>query len=340
MLLKDFDLTTRNTLALPARAALYLEVGSRERLEALACDLSLKGLRRFVLGGGSNLVLTGDFDGLVLHIAIPGRRCTGEDADHWYVSAGAGENWNDFVRWTLDKGWPGLENLAQIPGSVGAAPVQNIGAYGLEVADRIAGLTAIDTHTGNPLRLSRADCRFAYRSSVFKQEGWHLDGRTAIVEVTFALPKRWTPLTAYADLAAELDARKNAAPNAREIAEAVAAVRRRKLPDPATHPNAGSFFQNPTVDAEKAAELTARDPTMPSYPQADGRVKLAAGWLIERAGWKGKRLGCVGFHEKQALVLVNYGGARASDLAALTHAVQADVKEKFGVDLIPEPVLL
>ncbi|MDR1367869.1 MAG: UDP-N-acetylmuramate dehydrogenase [Candidatus Accumulibacter sp.] len=340
MVLENFALTRLNTLALPAHAARYLEIRSTEQIEALTTDHSLRGMRRFVLGSGSNLVLTGDFDGLVLRALIPGRRLVGEDAGHWHISAGAGENWSDFVQWTLAHSWAGLENLSMIPGSVGAAPVQNIGAYGVEVADRILWLAAFDTITGKSMRFSRKDCCFSYRTSVFKQEGWHLDGRHIITEVTFGLPKRWLPQIAYADLSAELAARKKFAPSAQEIARSVIAVRRRKLPDPAVLPNAGSFFQNPIVYAKKAAELSAIYPEMPAHPQADGRVKLAAGWLIECAGWKGKRLGPVGFYEKQALVLVNYGGARAADVAALTRVAQSDVRKKFGVDLVPEPVFL
>jgi UDP-N-acetylmuramate dehydrogenase len=340
MILENFDLSKLNTLALPMRAARYLRLASTARIEALADDPSIKGMRRFVLGGGSNLVLPDDFDGLVLHTALPGRRFSGEDADHWRVSAGAGENWSDFVRWTLEQGWPGLENLSLIPGSVGAAPVQNIGAYGLEAADRILWLTAFDTRTGECQRFSHEDCRFGYRDSVFKREGWNLDGRFVIAEVTFGLPKRWSPQIAYTDLAAELDARKISAPSAKDIADAVIAVRRRKLPDPAELPNVGSFFQNPIIGTGKAAQLSALNPAMPVYPQADGYVKLAAGWLIERAGWKGKRLGPVGFYEKHALILVNFGGARETDVTALMRAVQSDVKEKFGINLAPEPVFL
>ena len=337
---REANLAQRNTLALPAHAALYARIASIEQLQKLA-DLYTPGNRRFfALGGGSNLVLTSDVDGLVLHISVPGRELLGEDDDAWYVRAGAGENWHDFVLWTLTQGRPGLENLALIPGTVGAAPIQNIGAYGLEVAERFHVLTAFDMQRGESVRFDRAGCRFGYRDSVFKQEGWHLDGRFVITDVTFRLPKKWTPLTRYADIAAELSVQSIVCPDARQIADAVVAVRRRKLPDPAQLPNTGSFFHNPVVDKDATDRLAAMHSNLPRYPQPDGRVKIAAGWLIEQAGWKGRSLGPVGMYEKQALVLVNHGGATGADVIALMRAVQRDVAEKFGVELTPEPVFL
>ena len=326
-----------NTLALPGHAAFYARISAVAQLKALAgkCET-----RRFVLGGGSNLVLSGDFDGLVLHMAISGRELVAEDAEAWYVQAGAGETWHDFVCWTLDQGWPGLENLSLIPGTVGAVPIQNIGAYGLEVAERFHSLTAFDVLRGESVTFDRTACRFGYRDSVFKQEGWHLDGRFAITEVTFRLPKQWQALTRYADLAAELDAQGIANASAAQVAAAVSAVRRRKLPDPAVLPNAGSFFHNPVVDGPTLNRLRAAWPALPSYAQADGRSKLAAGWLIEQSGWKGRDLGPVGMYEKQALVLVNHGGASGGDVHALMQAVQRTVLERFGIELRPEPIFL
>ncbi len=337
---RDADLRLRNTLALPGRAAFYTRISAAEQLAALA-ECYAPGERRcFVLGGGSNLVLQGDFDGLILHMAIPGRALIAEDADAWYVRAGAGETWHDFVQWTLAQGWPGLENLSLIPGTVGAAPIQNIGAYGLEACDRFHALTAFDMQRGETLRFDRSACRFGYRDSVFKQEGWHLDGRMVITDVTFRLPKHWQPQTRYADIAGELAAREISTPNAQQIADAVIAVRQRKLPDPARIPNTGSFFHNPIVDATTAQRLLAAHPTLPHYPQPDGRMKVAAGWLIEQAGWKGRDLGLAGMYEKQALVLVNRGGATGADVASLMRAVQDAVSDQFGIDLSPEPVFL
>ena len=334
---REARLDARNTLALPGFAAYYARIDARDQLEQLVGRLPP---RAFVLGGGSNVVLRGDFDGLVLHMAIGGRQLLGEDADAWYVRAGAGENWHDFVGWTLAQGWPGLENLSLIPGTVGAAPIQNIGAYGLEVGERIDAATAIDMATGELRRFSRAACRFAYRDSVFKQQGWHLDARLVIVEVVFRLPKAWRALTTYADVAGELAARGIGSPEARDVAAAVAAIRQRKLPDPAVLPNAGSFFQNPLVDAPTVQRLRARFADVPCYAQPGGGFKLAAGWLIEQAGWKGRDLGAVGMYEQQALVLINRGGATGEDVCALMHAVMRDVRELFGVELKPEPVML
>lgn len=334
---RDVDLASRNTLALPGRAALYAEVHTADQLAQLAGKIAG---RCFILGGGSNLLLSGDYDGLVLRMAIGGRTLVGEDSEAWYVRAGAGENWHEFVAWTLDQGWPGLENLALIPGTVGAAPVQNIGAYGIEAGERIDSLTAIDTRSGETLRYDRNACRFGYRDSVFKQNGDHLSGRLAITSVTFRLPKSWQAITRYGEVDAELAARSIDQPDARQVFDAIVAIRQRKLPDPAQLPNAGSFFHNPLVDAATAQRLRAAHPGLPCYAQPDGSSKLAAGWLIERAGWKGRDLGPVGMYEKQALVLVNRGGATGNDVVALMHAVQHDVRQQFGVDLTPEPVVL
>ena len=337
---RQADLGRHNSLALPGSAALYAYITASAQLASLRNSPAVAERRRFVLGSGSNLVLTGDYDGLVVHMAIAGRALLGEDAEAWYVRAGGGERWHDFVQWTLAQGWPGLENLSLIPGTVGAAPIQNIGAYGLEVAERFHCLDAFDMQTGETTRFDRADCRFGYRDSVFKQEGWHRDGRFVVTGVSFRLAKQWQPLTRYADIALELDTQNITAPSAQDVANAVIAIRQRKLPDPAQVPNAGSFFHNPVVDATTVQALLAKHPNMPHYPQADGRCKLAAGWLIEHAGWKGKNLGPVGMYEKQALVLVNRGGATGADVTALMHAVQRDVRSTFGVTLTPEPIFI
>jgi UDP-N-acetylmuramate dehydrogenase len=328
------DLRALNTLALPGSAALFARIDSAGQL----ANPALAQTPRFILGAGSNLVLGGDFDGLVLHMAIPGRRLIDQDADSWYVEAGAGENWHDFVQWTLAQGWPGLENLSLIPGTVGAAPIQNIGAYGLEVAERFHALTTWDFEKRAFLTVDRDNCHFAYRDSIFKQQGWHLSGRMAITSVIFRLPKAWMPNTRYTDVAQELAALGVTSPTAQDISRAIIAIRQRKLPDPAATPNAGSFFHNPVVDRSIAEKLGAEFPTLPRYPQPDGRVKLAAGWLIEQTGWKGKNLGPVGMYEKQALVLVNHGGATGADVRCAMAAVQAAVREKFAVDLTPEPI--
>ncbi len=337
LLVRDAPLQSLNTFGLPARAAWFAAIETPLQLAGLIAMPEWKHRRRFVLGGGSNLILADDFDGLVLHVRLSGRELIAENADAWFVRAGAGESWCDFVRWTLDRGWPGLENLSLIPGTVGAAPIQNIGAYGLEVTERFQQLEAVDLETGEAVVLDHAACRFGYRDSVFKREA---AGRYLITAVTFRLPKRWQPVTRYADLARELEARGIAAPTARDVSDAVVAIRSRKLPDPARIANAGSFFKNPVVDAATFARLIGRHPDLPHYPQPDGRVKLAAGWLIERCGWKGGGIGPAGVYEHQALVLVNRGGARGEDVLRLARAIQASVRAAFGVELEPEPVIL
>jgi UDP-N-acetylmuramate dehydrogenase len=251
------------------------------------------------------------------------------------VRAAAGENWHGLVQWTLAHGLPGLENLSLIPGSAGAAPIQNIGAYGSELKDVFHSLTAFDFDSGELLSLDRAACRFGYRDSVFKHE---LRDRAVILDVTFALPKQWRPKLGYAELAREIEARGIGLPDAQAISEAVIAIRRRKLPDPAQVGNAGSFFKNPVVPADKRDALLAAHPQLVSHVQPDGSYKLAAGWLIDRCGWKGRTLGAAGVYERQALVLVNRGQASGQEIASLARAIQEDVARAFGVMLEPEPV--
>lgn len=333
----NFSLRQHNTFGIDASAHAYLPVTSLETLRLLRSDPDAARLPRLVLGGGSNLVLTRDFPGLVLHMCNLGREIIGEDDDAVYVRAAAGENWHGLVLWTLEQGLAGLENLSLIPGSVGAAPIQNIGAYGVELQERIHGLTAIDMEGGEILTLDRTACAFAYRDSVFKH---HLRDRAVVLDVTFALPKRWQPALRYADVAQELDARKLLQPSARDISDAVIAIRTRKLPDPSVIGNAGSFFKNPIVTAAQKNALLEQHSQLVSYLQPNGSYKLAAGWLIDQCGWKGKNLGAAGVYEKQALVLVNRGGASGQDVVRLAQAVQADVMARFGVALEPEPIFI
>ena len=331
------DLRPFNTFGLPACAERLAVIEDAAQIAALVARPDWAATPRLILGGGSNLVLTQDFAGLVLKVEIAGRRLVGEDEDAWYVEAGAGENWHDFVRWTLAQGWPGLENLSLIPGTVGAAPVQNIGAYGLEMAERCHSLRAVSLETGATQQLTTADCHFGYRDSVFKHG---LAGRVLIAAVTFRLPRRWQPVTAYAELARELATRGLQQPTPHDVSDAIIAIRRRKLPDPAVIGNAGSFFKNPVVDAATLARIESAYPELPRYPQPDGRFKLAAGWLIDRCGWKGRNLGAVGAYEHQALVLVNRGGATGADVQRIARAIQADVDARFGVQLETEPVFV
>ena len=333
----DQSLRTLNTFGIEAKAAAYLRVTGTDVLRAVRDDAALMAMRRLVLGGGSNLLLTRDVDGLVLHMLNLGIAITGEDDAHVFVTAQAGENWHGFVQWTLENGLPGLENLSLIPGSVGASPIQNIGAYGSEIADYLCSVRAFDFDSGEVLSLAKQDCAFGYRDSVFKHG---LRDRAVIVEVTFALPKRWQPNLRYAELGAEIAARGIAAPTAQDISEAVIAIRTRKLPDPGKIGNAGSFFKNPVVSAEQRHALLAQHPALVSYPQPDGHYKLAAGWLIDQCGWRGRSMGAAGVHEKQALVLVNRGGATGSEIMTLARHIVDEVYRSFGVTLEPEPVVI
>jgi UDP-N-acetylmuramate dehydrogenase len=335
-MVRDVDLAPFNTFGLHARAARLQQVRSVAALQAAIAAPGWRETPRLVLGGGSNLVLTSDFPGTVLKVALRGRRLLRTEPEAWIVEAGAGENWHDFVRWTLAQGWPGLENLSLIPGTVGAAPIQNIGAYGLELVERFDALDAVALDSGEVRSFTAAECAFGYRDSVFKRN----PGQWLVSAVRFRLPRPWQAVTRYADVARELAARGVEAPRALDVSDAVIAIRRRKLPDPAVIGNAGSFFKNPVVAAEACARLLAAHPAMPHYPQPDGREKLAAGWLIEQAGWKGRDRGAVGCYEHQALVLVNRGGATGADVYGLAQAIMADVEARFGVCLEPEPVFV
>ena len=331
----DLSLRAFNTFGVEARARAYLPVSSIETLAAVRADAVLAAMPRLILGSGSNLLLTQDVDALVLHMCSRGIKVTGEDDDHIFVCTQAGESWHGLVQWTLKQGMGGLENLSLIPGSVGAAPIQNIGAYGSEMAECFHSLQAFDFETGELLTLSRADCTFGYRDSIFKHS---LRDRAVIVDVTFALPKQWKPNLRYAELAQEVAAISD--PSAMDISAAVIAIRSRKLPDPSVTGNAGSFFKNPVVTAVQRDALVQKYPQLVSYPQADGSVKLAAGWLIDQCGWKGRSLGAAGVHERQALVLVNRDGASGQDILQLAERIKEDVALRFGVKLEIEPVVI
>ena len=345
-----------NSFGISARANALLRVHGAADVQALLTEPVWAAREKFILGGGCNIVLTGDVQALVLKAEIAGRRLLAETDKHWIVEAGAGENWHDFVAWTLAQGWPGLENLALIPGSVGAAPVQNIGAYGVELQDRFHSLDAVHLITGEEFTLDAAQCGFSYRDSVFKhQDRMGLAGKALITRVRFALPKKWQPVLGYADLERQLaqtplqieGAGGSAAAQAQQIFDMVVAIRRAKLPDPAVIGNAGSFFKNPTVTAEQCADIIAREPKLVHYPMPDGSVKLAAGWLIDACGWKGKSMGRAGVYDKQALVLVNRGAAAnpadpctGGEVMTLAGAIQTSVYERFGIRLEPEPVVI
>ncbi len=328
----NVSLRALNTFGVNARAKLFACIRSLDDLQQVLSDPRVAGAPQLVLGGGSNLLLTGDFDGCVLKIEIPGVH-RDDDGEHWLVRVGAGENWHALVERLVDENLPGLENLALIPGSVGAAPIQNIGAYGVELAERFHSLQVWNAAAGTLQTLNADDCRFSYRDSIFKHE----TAPRVILGVTFALPRQWTPVTGYADVEKELRQRSVARPRPRDIFDAVIAIRRRKLPDPARIANAGSFFRNPVVTQERRMELIERHPSLVSYDIGGGRYKLAAGWLIDACGLKGAVRGRAAVYEKQALVLVNLGGATGAEILALAREVQGAVQNRFGIELEPEP---
>ncbi len=291
-----------------------------------------EGVAVLPLGEGSNIVFAGDVDALVLQVASGGIEAIADDGDSVTLRVQAGEDWHQLVQWTLQQGLYGLENLALIPGTVGAAPIQNIGAYGVECEQFIRAVYTCDIASGERTRLSAAECDFAYRDSNFKGP-WR--DRLVITAVELELSRQPKVNITYPALAAELE--ELAQPGPREVFDAVVAIRRRRLPDPAREPNAGSFFKNPIVDAELARRLVEQHPELPIYPQADGRSKLPAAWLIDACGWKGQRRDGVGVHPQHALVLVNYGSDSGAELLALAGGIAAAVKERFGIDLEIEP---
>ena len=322
-----------NTFGVPAEARWFLHSDSVEEIIAMLADAKLRRQLRLLLGGGSNILFVEDWPGLVIQYERRGIDIVGEDDSHVFIRAAAGEPWHDFVRATIDMGYAGLENLSLIPGTVGAAPVQNIGAYGVELAQRFHSLERVDLDSGERVVMSRDDCEFGYRDSWFKHQR---PGRFLIASVTVALPKRPRWSLGYGDLAREVTARGGEV-SAALISDVVCDIRRRKLPDPARIGNAGSFFKNPVVDAATAEGLQEKFPDLPCYPAPNGFFKLPAAWLIEQCGWKGHQRGDAAVSDDHALVLVNYGNATGAELWSLARAIINDVAGTFGVTLEPEP---
>ncbi|MCX2891055.1 MULTISPECIES: UDP-N-acetylmuramate dehydrogenase [unclassified Pseudomonas] len=324
-----------NTFGIDVKARYFSQARNDQQVRQALSLARQQGLPVLVIGGGSNLLLTQDIDALVLHMASQGRRVLSDDGEHVVVEAEAGEAWHPFVQWALAQGYCGLENLSLIPGTVGAAPMQNVGAYGVEIKDVFAGLTALDRETGELRDFDLAECAFGYRDSVFKRS----PGRWLILRVRFALHRTLQAHLDYGPVRQRLAEQGVTKPTAQAISDAICSIRREKLPDPAELGNAGSFFKNPVVAAALVERIRAQYPGVVAYPQADGQVKLAAGWLIEQAGWKGYRDGDSGVHRLQSLVLVNYGQASGAQMHALAQRIQADIFERFGVVLEMEPNL-
>jgi UDP-N-acetylmuramate dehydrogenase len=336
---QDVDLTPSNTLAIPSRVDYCAIISSADQLTEAVAFASSHHLPVFTLGKGSNIVLGQEhLHCLALKIEIHGRHTLDETATHTTIAVGAGESWDAFVQWSVAKSLRGIESLSIVPGTVGAAPVQNVGAYGQEVSETITEVAVFDAHSGEHRRLSNEDCHFSYRDSIFKHAG---KGRYIITEVTFRLvPQTEAPPPTYASLQAELDRRDITKPTVSDIREAVIAVRTAKLPDPAVTPTAGSFFHNPIVDSEVLQRLQQDHPDIPHWPGAEGRIKLSAPWLVEQVGLKGVVKDGVGLYSKQAICLINPGHQPASVVLAFRDHIIATVQERFGVTLQMEPELI
>lgn len=330
--LYNCSLLPYNTFGMDVKASRFVEYASVEELRGLWNAEREAVARALHIGGGSNLLFASDYEGLILHSAIKGYTMVKETEEEVEVRVGAGEVWDDFVAYTVANGWYGAENLSLIPGEVGASAVQNIGAYGVEAKDLIVSVDTFGLETGEERRFMREECRYAYRESVFKQE---LKGKYAVTFVTYRLKKHPVFHLEYGNIRAELE-KQGCQVDLENVRRIIIAIRQAKLPDPKVLGNAGSFFMNPVVPKMQFEALLAQYPDMPHYPVDDAHVKIPAGWMIDRCGWKGKRVGHAGVHEKQALVLVNCGGATGKEVMHLAEEIVASVRERFGVTIRPE----
>lgn len=328
---ENHSLQAYNTFGIDARARWFAQVVQVEDLPVLFRDPRWQSLPCMVLGGGSNVLLTGDYSGLVLNICIRGKKIVAETEKELILEVGAGEEWHGLVMHCVSQNWGGIENLSLIPGKLGAAPIQNIGAYGVELKDVFVHLDAMDLKSGEIRRFTREDCRFGYRDSVFKRE---LKGKMVILRVALRLRKKDHIInTSYGAIGKELAAAGISNPTIKDVSDVVIGIRQRKLPDPKEIGNAGSFFKNPEVPKAFFDALKVRFPEMPGYVVSEEIMKIPAGWLIDQAGWKGKRFGNYGVHTAQALVLVNYGGARGAEIYELSGKILESVHARYGVEL-------
>ena len=329
---KDYNLKAHNTFGIDAKCRRYIEFEDDFEAMEVAKILRKSIMPYIIIGGGSNLLLTKDFEGIVVRSGIKGH-CFEEDYFCERMTCGSGEVWDDMVAMSLEAGYYGMENLSLIPGDVGASAVQNIGAYGVEAKDLIPCVWMIEIPTGKTWMLGNEECEYGYRQSRFKQD-WK--NRFLITRVTYGLSKTFTPHLDYGNIRAELERKGIQEPTAQQLRETIIDIRNAKLPDPKVEGNAGSFFMNPVVTKARYEKLAAQYPDMPHYRVDSRHVKIPAGWMIDQCGWKGKSLGRAGVHDKQALVLVNRGGATGAEIVALSDAIRADVKAKFSIDIHPE----
>ena len=330
--ISNFNLKAYNTFGIEATCRRFIEIEKADEVTPLVCSLTSEDLPLLIIGGGSNLLLTGDFEGTVIKSAIKGVESTSEDG-HVFLRCGSGETWDDIVRHCVDHGWYGMENLSLIPGDVGATAVQNIGAYGSEVCDLIWSIEAVEMVTGLKVTIDPKDCDYAYRDSRFKHE-WK--NKYFITAVTYRLSETFNPVLDYGNIRDELRRFEITKPTAVQLRQVIIDIRNAKLPDVKVEGNAGSFFVNPVISREKYLQLQAEYPQMPHYTIDEEHEKVPAGWLIERCGWKGRSLGNAGVHDRQALVLVNRGGATGEEVLALSKAIKADVLARFGIEINTE----
>lgn len=327
----DYPILKYNTFGMDVKASRFVEYSSVDELKSFLAsrDVALPLLH---IGGGSNLLFLSDFKGTILHSAIKGFSIEHE-SDEWIdIKAGAGEVWDDFVAYTVSEGWYGAENLSIIPGEVGASAVQNIGAYGVEAKDIILKVHTVSVSDASERVFTNSECRYSYRNSIFKEE---LKGKYIVTYVTYRLRKKAEYHLSYGNISAELE-RRSIEPSLENVRNVIIDVRRSKLPEPSELGNAGSFFMNPMVSVQKFRQLQEEYPDMPHYPVDDNTVKVPAGWMIDRCGWKGRNIGSAGVYQKQALVLVNLGGATGNDISNLANEIIKSVKDKFGIDIHPE----
>jgi UDP-N-acetylmuramate dehydrogenase len=332
-IVKNISLKPYNTFGIDAKAKYFIEIFNEDELKEVLHYQDYQNLPRLILGGGSNILITQDFDGLVIKISIKGVKIISENDEDVLIEAGAGEVWHNFVLFCIEKNYGGIENLSLIPGLVGAAPIQNIGAYGQELKDVFVELRGISVETGETVLFSKNDCNFGYRDSIFKNE---LKDKFIITYVTLNLSKKPKLNLEYGTVKTELEKLGYNHIGIKEVSEVICSIRRSKLPDPAEIGNAGSFFKNPEIKSESFNKLKEKFPDIVGYKLDGDKVKVAAGWLIEKCGWKGKRVGNTGAHAKQSLVLVNYGNAKGDEILKLSKEIKKSVLGKFGIELQEE----
>ncbi|HNW97836.1 MAG TPA: UDP-N-acetylmuramate dehydrogenase [Bacteroidales bacterium] len=330
IILENVSLKPYNTFGIDAEARAFAELNTLQDIQTFLNTARYKSRQKLILGGGSNILFTNDFNGVVVKINTKGIIKVKESEQNIWLNVQSGVVWNDFVNYCIENNFGGIENLALIPGNVGSCPIQNIGAYGVEVKDCIESVEVIDIKSLQMYEIPNKDCKFGYRSSIFKNE---LKGKIIILSVTFKLTKQHHLHLEYGAIREELSRTGISQPTLKNIAEAVCNIRNCKLPDPKDIGNSGSFFKNPSITGKEFLKLKSSYPAIPSYSQTDGTYKIPAGWLIEQCGWKGYREGDAGVHEKQALVLVNYGNASGNDILQLAKKIQTSVKEKFSIEL-------